>query len=49
LGFERLLDIVILRGMAMQLAVERDSEGRSGFGIVAVDPSRVGNGMFIET
>ena len=42
--FERLLYIVFCRGMTMQLAVERDDEGRSDFGMVAVDPGRVGKG-----
>ena len=39
--FERLLYIVFCRGMTMQLAVERQANGKSGFGMVAVDPGRV--------
>lgn len=42
--FERLLYVVFCRGMTMQLAVERDASGKSGFGMVAVDPGRVGKG-----
>jgi fatty acid synthase subunit beta len=43
--FERLLYLVFCRGMTMQFAVERDETGRSGFGMVAVDPGRVGKGF----
>jgi fatty acid synthase subunit beta len=37
------LKTVFTRGALMQAAVPRDTAGRSGFGMVAVDPSRVGN------
>jgi fatty acid synthase subunit beta len=43
--FERLLYIVFCRGMTMQLAVKRDASGKSGFGMLAVDPGRVGDGF----
>ncbi|OCL09018.1 beta subunit of fatty acid synthase [Glonium stellatum] len=38
---EQILSIVFYRGLSMQVAVERDEEGRSEFGMMAVDPSRV--------
>jgi fatty acid synthase subunit beta len=41
---ENLLNTVFCRGMTMQDAVERDEHGRSGYAMVAVDPSRVGKG-----
>lgn len=42
LTVETLCDIVFYRGLTMQLAVSRDAKGRSSFGMVAVNPSRVG-------
>ncbi|KAJ2773308.1 fatty acid synthase alpha subunit Lsd1, partial [Coemansia nantahalensis] len=45
---EGLLDITFYRGLVMQSAVPRDALGRSDFGMVAVDPSRVGSGWFGE-
>lgn len=41
LSVDALVDIVFLRGMAMQNAVVRDENGRSPFGMVAVNPSRI--------
>ncbi|KAL2132510.1 hypothetical protein VTI74DRAFT_3729 [Chaetomium olivicolor] len=41
MSLEDLLYTVFCRGMTMQDAVERDERGRSGFAMVAVDPSRV--------
>lgn len=38
---ESLVDVVFYRGMTMQVAVPRDSLGRSNYGMVAVNPSRV--------
>ncbi|KAF2500058.1 beta subunit of fatty acid synthase [Lophium mytilinum] len=38
---EQILSIVFYRGLSMQVAVERDEQGRSEFGMMAVDPSRV--------
>ncbi|ANB12603.1 tetrafunctional fatty acid synthase subunit FAS1 [Sugiyamaella lignohabitans] len=38
---ESLVDVVFYRGMTMQVAVPRDSAGRSNYGMVAVNPSRV--------
>jgi fatty acid synthase subunit beta len=38
---EQILSIVFYRGLSMQVAVERDEEGLSEFGMMAVDPSRV--------
>ncbi|KAJ2465117.1 fatty acid synthase alpha subunit Lsd1, partial [Coemansia sp. RSA 2337] len=45
LTLEDTLDLVFFRGMLMQSAVERDDQGRSLYGMVAVDPSRVGRGV----
>ncbi|KAJ2814210.1 fatty acid synthase alpha subunit Lsd1 [Coemansia furcata] len=39
---ESILDITFYRGLLMQSAVERDDQGRSQYGMVAVDPSRLG-------
>ncbi|KAG1096468.1 hypothetical protein G6F39_006700 [Rhizopus arrhizus] len=36
-----LVDIVFYRGMTMQSAVKRDKEGRSNYGMAAVNPARV--------
>ncbi len=44
MSLENLLNTVFCRGMTMQDAVERDVHGRSGFAMVAVDPSRVNKG-----
>lgn len=38
---EALVDIVFFRGLSMQVAVERDAEGRSPYGMAAVNPARV--------
>ncbi|KAJ2635978.1 fatty acid synthase alpha subunit Lsd1, partial [Coemansia sp. RSA 1694] len=37
-----LLDVTFYRGMIMQSAVKRDAHGRSQYGMLAVDPSRLG-------
>ncbi|KAJ2069200.1 fatty acid synthase alpha subunit Lsd1, partial [Coemansia sp. S2] len=42
---ECVLDIGFFRGMLMQAAVERDDQGRSQYGMAAVDPSRLGCGI----
>ncbi|KAI8993220.1 fatty acid synthase [Pilobolus umbonatus] len=36
-----LVDVVFYRGMTMQSAVQRDEEGRSNYGMAAVNPARV--------
>lgn len=41
---ENLLRMVFLRGCIMHNAVERDSAGRSEYGMIAVDPTRVHKG-----
>ncbi|KAF9167813.1 3-oxoacyl-[acyl-carrier-protein] synthase [Actinomortierella ambigua] len=41
LPIESLVDVVFYRGMTMQVAVPRDSVGRSNYGMVAINPSRV--------
>ncbi|EER30789.1 fatty acid synthase beta subunit dehydratase [Candida tropicalis MYA-3404] len=38
---ESLVDVVFYRGMTMQVAVPRDEFGRSNYGMVAVNPTRV--------
>lgn len=38
---ENLVDVVFYRGMTMQVAVPRDDQGRSNYGMIAVNPSRV--------
>ncbi|KAL3671875.1 hypothetical protein V7S43_002543 [Phytophthora oleae] len=42
LTVEALMDLVFLRGLIMQKAVKRDAEGRSDYGMVATNPTRVG-------
>ncbi|KAJ2347619.1 fatty acid synthase alpha subunit Lsd1, partial [Coemansia sp. RSA 2671] len=42
---EDILDLVFFRGMLMQSSVERDSQGRSQYGMVAVNPSRLEGGV----
>lgn len=39
------LRTVFIRGTLMQMAVPRDARGRSGFGMAALDPSRVRDGF----
>lgn len=41
LPIESLMSIVFYRGLTMQFAVERDVEGRSEFGMIAVNPARL--------
>ncbi|KAJ2900394.1 fatty acid synthase alpha subunit Lsd1, partial [Coemansia aciculifera] len=43
LTLEDALDVVFYRGLLMQSAVERDAQGYSRFGMVAVDQSRLGS------
>ncbi|KAJ2831723.1 fatty acid synthase alpha subunit Lsd1, partial [Coemansia furcata] len=42
---ESILDLAFYRGLLMQSAVERDVQGRSQYGMAAVDPSRLGRGV----
>jgi fatty acid synthase subunit beta len=42
------LKTVFIRGTLMQMAVPRDARGRSGFGMAALDPSRVRKGFTEE-
>ncbi|KAL4137325.1 hypothetical protein PRIC2_000847 [Phytophthora ramorum] len=42
LSVEDLMDLVFLRGLIMQKSVKRDAEGRSDYGMVATNPTRVG-------
>ena len=44
---ESLVSVVFYRGLTMQMAVERDDQGRSNFSMCAVDPSRLSKGMSI--
>lgn len=39
---ESLVSVVFYRGLTMQVAVERDAQGRSNYGMCAVNPSRIG-------
>lgn len=41
MSIESLVEVVFYRGMTMQVAVPRDALGRSNYGMVAVNPSRV--------
>ncbi|CCE61876.1 hypothetical protein TPHA_0B02040 [Tetrapisispora phaffii CBS 4417] len=41
MSIESLVDVVFYRGMTMQVAVPRDEAGRSNYGMIAVNPSRV--------
>ncbi|KNC98227.1 phosphopantetheine-protein transferase domain [Spizellomyces punctatus DAOM BR117] len=43
LSVESLVDVVFYRGMTMQVAVQRDDQGRSNYGMCAVNPIRVGS------
>ncbi|KAJ2909523.1 fatty acid synthase alpha subunit Lsd1, partial [Coemansia aciculifera] len=45
LTLEDALDVVFYRGLLMQSAVERDAQDYSQFGMVAVDPSRLGSAI----
>ena len=42
LSIEGLVELVFLRGLVMQKAVPRDKGGRSDYGMVAANPTRVG-------
>lgn len=44
---ESLVSVVFYRGLTMQVAVERDEEGRSNYSMCAVNPSRI-SGTFNE-
>ncbi|KAL3236466.1 tetrafunctional fatty acid synthase subunit FAS1 [Nakaseomyces bracarensis] len=41
MSIESLVEVVFYRGMTMQVAVPRDSSGRSNYGMIAVNPGRV--------
>jgi len=43
---DSLASIVFYRGLIMQSTVERDAEGRSNYGMCAVNPSRVSKGTY---
>ncbi|KAK4234872.1 acyl transferase domain-containing protein [Achaetomium macrosporum] len=42
MAFESLLSLIYYRGLKMQNALPRDADGRTDYGMVAVDPSRIG-------
>ncbi|KAJ2864638.1 fatty acid synthase alpha subunit Lsd1 [Coemansia aciculifera] len=44
-AFEDVLDVTFYRGLLMQSAVKRDVQGRSQYGMAAVDPSRLGHAV----
>lgn len=41
MSIESLVEVVFYRGMTMQVAVPRDSSGRSNYGMIAINPGRV--------
>ncbi|CAL9729237.1 fatty acid synthase subunit beta [Monosporozyma unispora] len=41
MSIESLVEVVFYRGMTMQVAVPRDEQGRSNYGMIAVNPGRV--------
>jgi fatty acid synthase subunit beta len=43
LAVEDVVEVVFLRGLIMQKAVKRDESGRSDYGMVATNPSRIGD------
>ncbi|KAI5867028.1 beta subunit of fatty acid synthase [Durotheca rogersii] len=43
LPIESLVSVVFYRGLTMQVAVERDVQGRSNYSMCAVNPSRISN------
>ncbi|KAE9173879.1 Fatty acid synthase subunit alpha, partial [Phytophthora fragariae] len=43
LAVEDVVEVVFLRGLIMQKAVKRDAEGRSDYGMVATNPTRIGH------
>lgn len=45
LPLESLLSLVFYRGLAMQVAMKRDGEGRTDFSMMAVNPERIRKGM----
>lgn len=45
---EKLLRMVFLRGCIMHNAVKRDGAGRSEYGMIAVDPTRVHKGKMVS-
>jgi fatty acid synthase subunit beta, fungi type len=46
--FESLMDVVFYRGLAMQMAMDRDEDGGTDYGMVAVNPSRVNSSMYLS-
>lgn len=46
---ESMLSLVFYRGLAMQVSMTRDDQGRTDFSMVAVNPSRLGKGNLLHT
>ena len=44
LPIESLVPLTFYRGLSMQVAIERDDEGRSNYAMCAIDPSRLAKG-----
>lgn len=44
--FGPLLSLIFYRGLKMQNALPRDNNGRTQYAMMAVDPSRIGKGIF---
>ncbi|GMG03672.1 unnamed protein product [Aspergillus oryzae] len=49
LPFEMMMSVVFYRGLVMQFTMERDSNGHTGFSMVAVSPKRVGKCKFCSS
>lgn len=47
LTIESLLSLVFYRGLAMQMSMQRDDDGKTDFSMVAVNPSKIGEGEFL--
>ena len=43
--FESLLSLILYRGLKMQNALPRNANGRTDYGMVAADPSRIRSGI----
>lgn len=46
---ETLMAIAFYRGLSMQIAVQRDSAGRSAFAMCALNPSKLSPGMHFDS
>jgi fatty acid synthase subunit beta, fungi type len=44
LSMHNLMDVVFYRGLSMQVSMERDEHGQTGYSMIAANPKRVGKG-----